>query len=426
MSPTPSVPTPGNLVNNNESYILGPGDIIQTNFFNVPEYNGTVQVMPDGTVNLPVVGSVTVSGMTLKQAGEAIGAQYASELNYLVVSVSLVQPRPLQIALVGEIAQPGLYSIAANAGGQFPAVVQAIQTAGGATQAANLQQVEIRRRDQAGRVRTMTVNLLALLQQGDLSQNSLLQDGDVIFIPAATEIRLADANQLAISNLRSTTDIPLDVSVVGEVLRPGPYRMEGGGGRSTLVQAIQQAGGFTPSADLSQIQLRRKTRQGTEQVVNINLWQVLQTGDLEQDLVLQQGDTVMIPTARELTATETAALTGSSLSTGSIRVNILGEVESPGAQELQANTTLNQALLSAGGFNGRARGKVKLIRFNPNGTLAQQEINIDLTQELNSATNPILRNNDVILVGRSTGARLRDTLSEVLDIFGLISPLIPF
>ena len=381
--------------------------------------------MVDGTINLPLVGNMSIAGMTLKQTSDAISARYVTELEYPIVTVSLVEPRAFQIAVAGEISQPGLYTLPAAQGGKFLTVAQAIQTAGGATQAADLKSVEVRRSDRTGVTRTMTVNLLELLQNGDLSPNTTLRDGDTIFIPAATEINLVEANQLAVSNLRTSTNQLVNVAVVGEVARPGPYRLEGTNSQPTLIQALQLAGGINPSADLRQIQVRRQTRQGNAQEINIDLWQVLQTGELSQDLVLQPGDTITIPAAEELTPGQIASLTSSSLSTGVIRANIVGEVKAPGQLELQANTTLNQAILAAGGINGRGTEDIQLIRFNPNGTVTEQKIKIDLSQGLDPQNNPILRNNDVIMVGRSAGAWFTDALSNVLGIFRSLSPL-PF
>jgi polysaccharide export outer membrane protein len=405
-----------------ESYVLGPGDSIQINLFNVPEYSGQQQILVDGTVNLPLVGRLPLAGLTIRQAEETISARYASELEYSIATVSLLQPRALRVALAGEIAQPGLYTLPSSEGGQFPTIVQAIQTAGGTTQAADLRQVQVRRRDQTGAVRSFNVNLQALLQTGDVTQNTSLRDGDTVFIPPTAEINLADSSQLAASNLRTNTDQPVTVAIVGEVALPGPYRLGGDGGQPTLIQTIQQAGGFTPAADLRQVEVRRQTRQGSEQVITLNLWDVLQTGDLAQDVVLQQGDRITIPTAT--VSTEDAfALASSTLSTGAIRVNIIGEVRNPGQLELRSNATLNQAVLAAGGFNGRANRKdITLIRFNSNGTVTEQELELDFSEGLNPENNPLLTNNDVILVGRSTGARITDTLSTILGVFRLLTP----
>ena len=239
VSPPNSIPHKNSLIDSaslmgaNEAYILGSGDTISVTFFNVPEYNSQHQIMVDGTINLPLVGNIAIAGMGLKQASEAISKRYATELEYPLATVNLVQPRAFQIAIAGEIAQPGLYSLPAAQGGQFLTVAEAIQAAGGVTQIADL-------------------NLLKLLQYGDLSPNATLRDGDTIFIPAATEIDLAEANQLAVSNLRASTDRPTNVAIVGEVARPGPYRLDNTNSQPTLIQALQLAGGIEPSANLRQ------------------------------------------------------------------------------------------------------------------------------------------------------------------------------
>ena len=92
----------------------------------------------------------------------------------------------------------------------------------------------------------------------------------------------------------------------------------------------------------------------------------------------------------------------------------MGEVKQPGTVQVPANTTLNQALLAAGGFTERSRKNVELIRLNPNGTILQQQIQIDLTQGVNPQTNPLLWNNDVIVVDKTSTARLGEQLGTIL------------
>lgn len=194
--------------------------------------------------------------------------------------------------------------------------------------------------------------------------------------------------------------------------------------KATVVQALQTAGGITPSANLREVQLRRQTRQGGQQVFNINLWELLQSGDISQDLALQQGDTLLVPTATELTIAETTSLAASSLSPGTININIVGEVESPGTLAVESNTSFNEALLASGGFNRRAREEATLLRFNPNGTVDRQFIDVDLTDDINSETNPLLRPNDVIVVGRSAKAAFDDSVSSFSNTFNLVWPFL--
>ena len=424
MTPTTDASSPLTI---DETYILGAGDRIQLDVFNVPEYSGEHQILTDGSLNLPMIGKVSVGGRSLAQAEAAIAAQYAPLVRHAVVTILLLQPRPLQVAIAGEVNQPGVYTLPLTNNAQFPSLVEAIQTAGGLTQAADLRQIQVQRPQASGPPQMTTVNLWELLQNGDLSQNLALQDGDTLLIPTAAQISLAETNHLAAANFVADPNQTLNIAVVGEVLRPGPHQLgsgSGGGRHPTVTQAIQAAGGITPTADIQHIQVLRLTRNGPEQVIDIDLWALLQDGDRYQDIVLQQGDTVVIPEATELSPAETTELAAASFSPDQIQVNVVGEVERPGAVQVQPNTPLNQALLAAGGFNNRAReASVDLVRLNSNGTVTRRTIEVDLAQDVNEETNPVLRSNDVIVVKRSNLASVTDGLRQVLSplnaIFGV-------
>ncbi|MFW6316372.1 MAG: SLBB domain-containing protein, partial [Cyanobacteriota bacterium] len=112
-----------------------------------------------------------------------------------------------------------------------------------------------------------------------------------------------------------------------------------------------------------------------------------------------------------------------------ITVNLVGEVEQPGRIDVEANTPLNQALLAGGGFDDeRARkSEVTLIRLNDDGTVTEREIPVDLTQSINEESNPILRDQDIIVVERSGITRTSERINtfsnpingilNLLDIF---------
>lgn len=406
-----------------QNYRLGPGDVIQVNLFNVPEYSGAQRVLVDGTVNLPAVGSVSVTGLSLSEAEQTIAAAYGRELRNIRVTVNLVQSRPLRVGVAGEVRQPGYY-VLASSDAQLPSVAQAIQTAGGVTQLADLRQVQVRRVGQNGVPEMIMVNLWALLEQGDPTQNLTLRDGDTIVIAPTTSMNAAETEQLAASNLASTAEQAVNIALTGEVGRPGAYKLTStAGNRATLTQAIQAAGGVTPEADLRKVQVQRTARNGTVQMTTLDLWQLVTTGDLSQDLILQPGDRITVAKAEAMTPEEMARVTASNVSPSNIRVNIVGEATSPGAVQVPANTTLNQALLAAGGFNRRARRTVQLIRINPNGSLTQREIEIDLNRPVNPETNPILFNNDVIVVRRNGLANFTDGANSILEPFFRILPI---
>jgi len=412
------------------AYTLGAGDRIRVDVFQVPQYGGENSVLVDGTLNLPLVGSVDVQGLTLEQAAAAISARYVRILRRPLVTVSLISPRPLEIGVAGEVNQPGAYTISRD-GAQSPTIVHLLETAGGIRQSADLRNIQVRRPQRSGREEVINVNLWQFLQTGDLRYNLTLRDGDTIFVPTATTVNLAESSQIAAASFAPQEGATINIAVVGEVFRPGPYIVtgnartaaagvpggsEGLGLTPTVTRAIQVAGGITPGADIRQIQIRRVTRSGAEQSFTINLWQLLQGGDLSQDAILQDRDTVFIPTAASIDSTEASQIASASFSPNTIRVNVVGEVSRPGVVEVPPNTPLNQALLAAGSFTNRAaRREVELIRLNLNGSVSRQQVPIDFAQGLNDASNPPLRNNDVVIVRRSSIASVSDTIETVTN-----------
>jgi polysaccharide biosynthesis/export protein len=506
-------------------YLLGPGDRLRIDVFNVPQYSGDYLILSDGTINLQVIGKISIVGLTLDQAESLISQQYARYLQRPLVTLNLTAPRPLQIAVSGEVKRPGSYTISAQDGSQFPQLTQALQLAGGITQAADIGRVQLTRATGdrvdldlwaltengylsedpvlmdgdsifipkatridsersrqlastsfsppagepvrvviAGEVQrpgpytvpiqegsqfprltqalqlaggikqsadigqvqliraatgeAITLNLWELTQVGgDLNDDPILLEGDSIFVPTATSIDPAQTRQLASTSVAPAASTPIPVVVVGEVFRPGAYTVnnETGTEPPTLTRAIDLAGGITDIADVRRVELRRLTQDGL-QSIEVNLWELLTSGDVSQDVILQAGDTIAIPTAREIDPTEIAALASASFSPDVIQVNVVGEVRKPGLIQVPPNTPLNQALLAAGGFNPiRAKtNSVVLVRLNPNGTVSRQRIEIDFEQGVDPEENPVLRNNDVVVVNRSIVTTVADTAGEIL------------
>jgi polysaccharide export outer membrane protein len=448
----PSVrPTADALSQTEDGYLLGSGDRLRIDFFNVPEYSGEYLVLTNGAVNLPQVGAVTVQGRTLKQASEAIAAKYTPYLTRPIVTIGLLAARPLRLAIAGEVNRPGTYNVqavSANADTGVPSVTRLIQLAGGVTQAADVRQVEVHRPRpyNAGADAVIKVDLWQLLKAGNLRQDLRLQDGDSIFIPSATNINLEEAQRLAAATFAAPSDRPLRIAVVGEVNRPGPYiltpdqtnptNQPNGTSSSplptntnlkipTVTRAIQTAGGITQSADIRNVEIRRITQAGPAQTIKVDFWNLLQAGDLRQDLPLQEGDTIVIPTATALDNTEATKIAAASFAPDRITVNVVGEVVRPGPVQVPPNTPLNQALLAAGGFNTRAKkGEVTFIRLNQNGTVARRDVSVDFAKGINDATNPPMRNNDTIVVRRSGFAAVTDTLGSVLSPIGGVFSII--
>lgn len=425
-------------------YLLGGGDRIRVNIFEVPEYTGEYQVPPGGSINLPLIGSISVLGLTTEQAADEIARRYARFLKRPLISVNLLSPRPINIFVAGEVTRPGAYTLSLqgsggdNPGLQYPTILAALSTAQGVTLAADVTKVQLRRKVGRSGEQVIALNLKEITQTGRIPQDITLRDGDTIVVPTARDFNVAEARNLFAANYAASQTAPRTVAITGQVYRPGSYSVTPGGGGNdggapgtslpTVMRAIQLAGGITSQADVRNIKIRRPTRIGSEQTLNLNLWELLQTGDLNQDVVLQDGDTIVVPTATEINPAEAIQLATTTLSPATIQVGVVGEVKKPGLTNLQPNSSLNQALLAAGGFNDAraSSGAVDLIRLNPNGTVTKRVVKIDFSKGINEETNPILRNNDVVVVNRSGVAKAGDTVGTVAGPLGLIFSVLRF
>lgn len=430
-------------------YTLDAGDVIALDIFNVPEYSKEYQVLVDGTLNLPLINRISVTGLTLEEVESIIYQEYVSKelLRDPIISVNLIAPRPVMVAIVGEIRTPGSYAVPFEGGNdkgrKFPSLISALQLANGINASADTRQVKVVR-SYKGQEYTIPVNFWNFIEQGDLSQNIILRDGDRIMIPSAQEIDPVEVLRMATANFSANLSIPITISIVGEVNRPGPYTLTGDDVRSqnlddtlvfqnnnvirdqqalagipTTTRAIKTAGGLTAKADIRNVEVRRTLPSGQEQILKVNLWEFLQTGRFRDDALLQNGDRIVIPTAEVIDDNEARQIAVASFSPNRINVSVVGEVKAPGLKELPPNVSLQQALLQAGGFNNvRAKEYVaKLVRLNVNGTVTEKLIKVDFSAPLNAENNPPLLNNDIIFIERSTLAVASDV------VFSSVNPL---
>lgn len=440
-------------------YTLDAGDVIALDVFNVPEYSKEYPVLVDGSVSLPLLGRIPVANLTLAEVEQLLTREYITRgyLKNPIIRVNLVKPRPITVAMVGEVRTPGSYSIPFDDGGgkgnavgvKFPDLITALRLANGINASADTRNVRIIRRYK-GQDYTIIVSLWEFLENGDLTQNVILRDGDRIIVPSVREVNPREVLRVATANFSANLSIPITISIVGEVNRPGPYTLTGDDVRAsnlgdtlsfqstsvvnqqslagipTATRAIKTAGGLTARADVRNIEVRRTLPTGEEQVIKVDLWKLLQTGDFTADALLQDGDRIIVPTAPAINEEEVRQVAVASFSPNRINVNVIGEVKNPGLKELPPNVSLQQALLAAGGFdNRRANDRtVRLLRLNPNGTVTERVVKVDFSAPLNEETNPPLLNNDIIFVDRSGLAMASDSIAKVLDPFAQVLSII--
>ena len=224
-------------------YLLGPGDKLKINFFDVPELSDQFEILNDGTIQIPYA-SINVNNLTIEQSREKIRDSLKNELIRPDLELKLLEKRPVKISLIGELERPGLYTLSQNEnsntkGGPkllingLPTVVDAIQKAGGITQDSDLSKV-LYQEDSVGqnnKYKTATLNLLNLILEGDQTQNPHLFDGDIIKI---NKIDNLSKNSLEIASANFAPQ-SININIIGEVNNPGQLEVSA---RTLLNQAI--------------------------------------------------------------------------------------------------------------------------------------------------------------------------------------------
>lgn len=218
---------------------------------------------------------------------------------------------------------------------------------------------------------------------------------------------------------------PVQVSILGEVVRPGQYPLTA----PELATALLTAGGATQLADLRSIRIRRTQPDGSIIERNVDFFTPLQTASALPDIRLEDGDAVVIPTLnaetsgsydRDLVARSNLSQTemvirvlnyaaGSGRSTGAA----ISRITLPnGSSFLDAVTTI------APNPDAANLRDVVLVRFDPQlGRAVSQELDARAALRGDFSQNPTLANNDVIIVGRNFISRLGAILNGVTQPF---------
>ncbi|TWX67507.1 SLBB domain-containing protein [Colwellia sp. C1TZA3] len=190
------------------------------------------------------------------------------------------------------------------------------------------------------------------------------------FLAEKIQQRIIGVNAVvSLAELRS-----MRIFVLGDAYKPGPYVLSS---LSSVTHAIFAAGGVSDIGSLRNIEVKRAGK-----VVQIvDLYDLLIRGDSSDDILLQSGDVVFIPTQSE-------------------SVSILGEVRRPAIYELKAGDDFNQIIEMAGGLLPSAYPQSTMVeRYNQHSL--RNIINIDLTDS--KARKQLLKSGDYIRVLESSG-----------------------
>lgn len=340
-APNLNIPTPVN-------YRLGPGDEVIIDIWGTSEASIRKTIAPDGFINIPNVGPLTLNGMTVKEAESYLrkklgqiypidGEDAASDLKLTLGNI-----RTIQVNVTGEVEVPGTYNISSLAN-----VYNALYTAGGVGKLGTLRKIQLVRK---GKLKA-EVDLYDFILNGVMPEGLALEDGDVINVPLYVSL----------------------VNIEGSVKRPMFYEMKEG---ETVQNILDYAGGFTGDAYRTNVNLVRQN--GVEyQVFTVD-------SPLYSAFILKDGDALTV---------------GTLIDRYENRLEVKGAVYRPGVYQLSEEiNTITQLIAKADGLKGDAfTDRVLIHREREDLTL--EVISVDLKAVLDG-TSPdvVLHRNDVIYI----------------------------
>jgi polysaccharide biosynthesis/export protein len=158
-------------------YIVGDSDVIRVNVWKEPEVSQTVVVRTDGSISLPLINEVKVSGMTPPQIQNLVAEKLKGFLTNPQVTVTVIEIRSKRAFITGEVARPGTYSLNAPT-----TVLQLIAQAGGFTPFAKKDGIVVLRTED-GRQTRLKFKYKEVIQGKKTEQNVALHPGDTVVVP---------------------------------------------------------------------------------------------------------------------------------------------------------------------------------------------------------------------------------------------------
>ena len=330
-----------------KNYEISIGDQIIINIWGNSQSNYQLIVNQNGQLMIPDVGPVYLAGLTfdaadikIKQRLTVIYSDMGSDNPGTFAQINMGQLRSIQISMVGEVSTPGTYTLPVTA-----AVFNALYLSGGPNGIGSFRNIRIIRNNKV----VKTIDIYKFLINADPSDNILLKDGDIIFIPPAEK----------------------RVEVNGQFKRNGLFELKED---EMLNELIRFAGGFTEDSYLSKTQIRRKTQQG-QQILDISFDQIVST-------TLVNGDKVN--NEKILEGFEN-------------RITIAGAVHRPGEYEWIEGMTLFELILKADSLTPDAfQNRGLITRYNPD--LTTTTITFDVNDIVIGTSNITLQQEDMVLI----------------------------
>jgi polysaccharide export outer membrane protein len=245
------------------SYVIGPRDVLVITSYDQPDLNGKFTVEGDGSFTYPLIGRVSVAGMTLRGVESSLERALVEQGFFTSpqVIVAIEQYRSRRVYVVGEVRTPGAYSMSGDM-----RLVEALALAGSTLPSASGAAVVVSAPHEGMIVDATPESLpdgedsdhvvrvdLRQLENGDLSQNVPLRDGDTVFVLRAE-----------------------NVYVFGEVKNPGAYPMRDS--HTTVLQALSLAGGVTDRGTIGRLRIVRVV-DGKKKEIKVEPTDLVEAGD---------------------------------------------------------------------------------------------------------------------------------------------------
>lgn len=326
-----------------DAYRLRAGDLIDVNVWGQDNLTTRARVGRDGEIVIRLIGAVRLAGLTVNGASALIARRLRRFLEDPVVTVSIAEPGGRDVVVVGEVSSPGPIAM-----DRPLRLLDALVSAKWNVDKADLSTIKVVRQDL-----TIVCDMAAVLNGEAVSRNILLEPGDIVIVPS-----------------RSQT-----INLLGTFQKPGKYVFSLN--RALRVKdLLLESSMWTPKADLAHAFVLHPD--GTRVSCDLNaLWF---RGDATQDLVLKNGDSLIIPEVAE------------------IGVYVLGEVPTPGFYTRPESFNLLQALSRANPrpFDARLYD-IRVVRGWP-GNPRVFKVNVKALLEGDITQNMILETGDVVFV----------------------------
>ena len=340
-------------------YLIGPGDEIIVMLWGETQFRQVLKVDREGFVFIPEIGQVFVNGLNLNllesklfrvfsQSYASLRPNGSSDAPTTFLDVSLGNLRPLRIQVLGEVAQPGAYTVSPSA-----TLFSALYYFNGPTTLGSLRDIQLIR----GGEKIATIDFYDYLLTGKKPKDLKLQLDDVIFIPRRLKT----------------------VTILGEVNREGIYELKS---EENLSDLINLAGNLKITAYLKRAQIDRvvpfedRNKVGMDRMyVDVNLEEIFNSN---KDFSINDGDRIKI---------------FSVLDTRQNVVSVNGAITRPGSYDLGNSLKLSELIVNAGGLMGDAyKERVDIVRIKSDFT--EQLIKLNLGKALKKDLE-----NDIILKG---------------------------